>query len=282
MKVGMLLEGGAMRAMFTAGVLDVMLENDIPIDGIIGVSAGALFGPNYFSKQRGRVIRLSKRYAKDKRYISIRNLLLTGNMVSKNFAYYKVNYELDRFDDETFQKSNKGFWAVATNVETGKAEYFKIESAKKDMEKLRASSAMPFVSKMVQIDEGKYLDGGISDAIPINKLIEDGYDKMILILTQPYDYRKKPLDNKKSKMIHMKFKKYPNLIGTMEKRYQTYNQTMEVIQELENKNKIFVIRPNQRIDIHVVERDEHKLQEVYEMGIKEGKENIEKLKKYLN
>ena len=281
MKIGLVLEGGAMRGMFTAGVLDVMMEENINVDGIMGVSAGALFGANYFSNQKGRVIRYSKRFAKDRRYISLFNLIFTGNIVSKNFAYYKMNEKLDPFDTKTFKENNKDFWAVVTNIETGKPEYLKIEEPLKDMEIFRATSAMPLVTKPVVINGQKYLDGAVSDSIPIKKMMEKGYDKVVVVLTRPLNYQKNKLSDKKINMIHRKFQKYPNLINAMENRYQNYNETTELIKKLESENKIFVIRPQTSIDVKVIERDKNKLQNVYDMGIEEMKKNLRKLKEYL-
>lgn len=280
-KVGLVLEGGAMRGMYTAGVLDVLMDNNINIDGIVGTSAGALFGVNYFSKQRGRVIRYSKRFCKDIRYISKLSLFLTGNIVNKNFAYYKVTNKYDIFDNETFKKTNKDYYAVVTNIETGKPEYKKIKDPIKDMEYLRASSALPLVTKNVSINNKLYLDGGISDAIPLNKCIELGYDKIIVLLTQPLDYRKKELSKNKIKLINKKYKKYPHLIETMINRHNNYNNTIEHIIDLEKKQEIFVIRPSKQININIIERDKNKLQNVYDLGVKDANKNIKKLKKYL-
>lgn len=281
-KVGMVLEGGALRGIFTAGVLDVLLENNIKIDGIIGVSAGALFGANYFSKQKGRAFKYNKKYLGDKRYISTKSLLLTGNLVNKDFAYYKITKELEPFDNDTFIKNNKDYYATATNIETGLPTYFKITNVYNQLEELRASSAMPFASKLVKINNGKYLDGGISDAIPLNKCINLGYEKIIVILTQPIDYRKKPLSKKQLRMINLKYHKYPNLINTMKQRYINYNNTLEQIIDMENKKEIFVIRPPQRINIPITSKDTTKIQEVYNMGISECIKNISLLKEYLN
>ena len=155
-KVGLVLEGGAMRGLYTIGVLDVLMENNIEIDGIVGVSAGALFGANYFSNQKGRVIRYNKKYCGDKRYMSLRSLILTGNYINKDFAFYKVTKKLDPFDNETYIKNNKDFYAVVTNVVSGKPEYIKIDDLDEKMEYLRASGSMPFVSKFVEIDGKKY------------------------------------------------------------------------------------------------------------------------------
>lgn len=167
MKVGLVLEGGAMRGMFTAGVLDVFLDEQIHIDGIVSVSAGALFGVNFPSKQKGRVLRYNKKYLNDKRYMGWHSLFTTGNIVNKDFAFYQLPFELDVFDQEAFARSGIDFYTVLTNVESGEAEYVKIYDAFEQMETLRATSAMPFVSKMVEIDGKKYLDGGIADSIPL-------------------------------------------------------------------------------------------------------------------
>ena len=190
MKIGLVLEGGAMRGMYTAGVLDVFLDNNIKVDGIVGVSAGVLFGVNYLSNQKGRAIRYNKKYAKDKRYMGIRTLITTGNIINKEFAYYEVPFKLDVFDEKTYEKSDTEFYATVTNVDTGKPEYIRVKNVFEQMELLRATSAMPFVSRMVTLENKKYLDGGISDSIPIEKCKELGYDKVIVILTWPIEYRK--------------------------------------------------------------------------------------------
>ena len=171
MKVGLVLEGGAMRGMYTAGVLDTFLDNDIKVDGIIGTSAGVLFGVNYPSKQRGRVIRYNKKYCKDKRYMGLHSLFTTGNIINKEFSFYEVPFKLDIFDDKTFNESGIDFYATISNIETGEAEYVKLDSILNQMEVLRATSAMPFVSEIVEIDGKKYLDGGISDSIPYENML---------------------------------------------------------------------------------------------------------------
>lgn len=280
-KVGMVLEGGSLRGLFTAGVLDVLLENKIDITEIVGVSAGALFGVNYFSNQKGRVIRYNKKYCGDKRYMSIKSLILTGNYINKKFAFYKVTKELDPFDNEIFKKNNKEYYAVVTNVETGKPEYLKIKSPVDDLEILRATSAIPLFSKIIKIDGKKYLDGGISDSIPIH-YIKNKYNKNIVILTQPLNYRKHPLSKNKERIIKLKFHKYPNLINTMLNRYKKYNKVIEDIIEMEKNNEIFVIRPEKAINIKLSENNPEKLQEIYDMGVDSGKKAVKKLKKYLD
>jgi len=278
MSIGLVLEGGAMRGMYTAGVLDVFLENNIEVDGIVGVSAGVLFGVNYLSKQKGRVIRYNKKYIKDKRYMGMRSLLRTGNIINKEFAFYELPTKLDIFDEETFEKSKTKMYAAITNIETGKAEYVKLNNIFEQMEVLRATSAMPFVSKIVKLENGKYLDGGISDSIPIDKCKELGYDKIIVILTRPIEYRK----SKSNKMItKIKYFKYPNLVKCINNRYKNYNDTVKKIIDMENKKEIFVIRPSKCVNIKRIEKDENKLQEMYDLGIEDAKNKINELKEFI-
>jgi len=276
----LVLEGGAFRGLFTAGVLDVLLENNIEIDEIVGVSAGALFGVNYFSKQKGRAIRYNKKYCGDKRYMSLRSLLLTGNYINKKFAFYKVTKQLDPFDNEKYKKTNKLFYAVVTNIETGKPEYFKIESPIDDLEILRASSAVPLVSKIIKINSKKYLDGGISDSIPVyyNK---DKYNKNIVVLTQPLNYKKYPLSKQKERLIKLKYRKYPNLINTMINRHNNYNNLIKNIKEMEDKGEIFVIRPSKKLDIKLSEKSPEKMQMIYDHGVEIGNKILKDFKKYI-
>lgn len=279
MKVGLVLEGGAMRGMYTAGVLDTFLDNNIEVDGIIGVSAGVLFGVNYLSKQKGRVIRYNKRFINDKRYMGLWSLLTTGNIINKQFAFYDVPEKLDVFDNDTFMKSKVDFWATITNMETGEAEYIKLKDLFAQMEVLRATSAMPYVSKIVELESGKYLDGGISDSIPVEKCKEFGFDKVIVVLTRPLDYRKKKTKEFLAKAF---YRKYPKFAKTLNNRYKMYNETVEKIIDMENKKEIFVIRPSRFVNVKRIEKDPEKLQEMYELGLEDGRNSLEKLKEYIN
>ena len=278
MSIGLVLEGGAMRGLYTAGVLDVFLDNNIKVDGIIGVSAGVLFGVNYLSKQKGRGIRYNKKFAKDKRYMGMRSFLTTGNIVNKDFAYYEIPTKLDIFDEETFEKSDTDFWATVTNIETGEAEYIKLEKPIDQMEVLRATSAMPIVSEIIEIDGKKYLDGGVSDSIPVEKCKSMGYDKIIVVLTRTIEYRKKKAS---STLAKIKYKEYPKLIETMENRYKKYNETVEKIIDMENKKEIFVIRPSKDLKIKRIEKDVDKLQAMYDLGVSDCKKQLEDLKEYI-
>ena len=278
MSVGLVLEGGAMRGMYTAGALDVFLDNEIKIDGVVGASAGVLFGVNYVSKQRGRAIRYNKKYAKDNRYMGISSYLKTGNIVNKDFAYYEVPFTLDVFDEKAYEESETDFYATITNVETGKPEYVKLENVLEQMELLRATSAMPFVSEMIELNGNKYLDGGVSDSIPIDKCKELGYDKIIVILTRPMEYRK----TKSNQLIpKMKYREYPNLVNAINNRYINYNSTIEKISDMENKKEIFVIRPSKKLKIKRIERDVEKLQAMYDLGVEDCKNYLPDLKKFL-
>lgn len=278
MKVGLVLEGGAMRGLFTAGVLDVFLDNNIDVTDVVGVSAGTLFGVNFVSKQKGRALRYNLKYINDKRYMSTKSWVKTGNLINKDFTYYKVPFQLDIFDNKTFKESPIDFFATVTNIETGEAEYVKIEDAYKQMETLRATSALPFISEIIEVGDKKYLDGGIADSIPVDFFVEQKFDKIIVILTRPITYRKKKTASLQYKMF---YGKYPNLVEKLENRYKDYNDTVERIIELEKQGKVFVIRPSEDINIKRLEKDKEKLRYVYDLGKKDGEETISSLKKYL-
>lgn len=274
----MVLEGGGMRGLYTAGVLDTLLDEKIHIDGMLTVSAGALFGINFASRQKGRALRYNKTYINDKRYISIRSWLKTGDMVNKEFAYYTVPFSLDVFDEDAFKKSGIDFYATVTNMETGKAEYVQITEPFKQMEALRASGSMPFVSRPIEHKGNKYLDGGVSDSIPLEQAEALGYEKNIVILTRPLDYRKtKPSDF----IIDRWYKNYPAFKAALKNRYKNYNDTIEKIIEDEKQGKTFVIRPSETIPIKRLERDPNKLQAMYDLGVKDATTRLKELKNYL-
>ncbi len=280
MKVGLVLEGGGMRALFTAGVLDALLDvKELNIDGIVGVSAGALFGVNYVSGQKERAIRYNKKYARDKRYMGLYSWITTGNAVNKEFAFYEIPFKLDVFDQEKFKESKIDFHVVMTNIENGQAEYILIEDVFEQMEYLRATSALPFASKIIEINGKKYLDGGISDSIPIDYCESLGYDKIILVLTRPENTYK---NDKLSFLYKLVYRKYPNLVERLINMGKDYEVVLKKIEDLENKNKIFVIRPPQVLKIGRLEKNENKIQNVYDIGLNTGKKEIDNLLKYLN
>ena len=281
MKVGLLLEGGAMRGMYTVGALDCLMKNNIKVDGIIGVSAGALFGINYKSKQPGRALRYNLKYCKKKNYMGFYSLITPGDIMNKKFCFDKLIHELDPIDYDTFKNSPEDFWAVVTNMENGKAEYIKVDDLTKQdqVEALRASGSMPFVSRPVKINGKKYLDGGIADSIPIDKIMELGYDKIIVILTRTAGYRK---EKGNTILAKLKYKKYPNFIKTIEDRYLMYNDELDKISKLEKDNKIFVVRPSRKVNIKRIEKNSKRIQEMYDLGVEDMEKSIEKLKEYIN
>lgn len=276
-KVALVLEGGAMRGLYTAGVLDVFMKNDIKADTIIGVSAGALFGINYKSKQIGRALRYNLKYARDKRYMGMYSLLTTGDVMNRDFCFNKLVYELDPFDIETFNNSEIEFYAVVTNMESGKAEYIEIKDGGKDLEYLRASGSMPFVSNIVEINGNKYLDGAVADPIPLKKAIDMGYEKIIVVQTRPADYTK----TKSLLPFDLVYKRYPEFIKTAQNAYINYNETLDFIRKYENEGKIIVLRPSEKIKMRRVEKNLNKLQAIYDVGVKDCNANLTKLKEYI-
>ena len=280
MKVGLVLEGGALRGIYTAGVLDVLLKNNVKVDKIIGVSAGALFGVNYKSNQPGRALRYNLKYCNNKNYMSYHSLLTTGNIVNKEFCFDKLVNELDPFDFDTFSNNKIDFYATVTNVETGKAEYHLIKDLRneKDSEYLRASGSMPFVTKIVEVDGKKYLDGAIADSIPIDKMLTMSVDKIIVVPTRPIDFRRR----KKTTILNkLKYKKYPLFADKLSNRYKMYNEEVERIIDLENQGKVFVIRPSRFVNIKRLEKNPEIIQEMYDLGVSDTKSKLKELKKYL-
>lgn len=275
------MEGGSMRGLFTAGVIDVLLENGIEFDGAIGVSAGAVFGCNYKSKQIGRARRYNKRFCQDPRYGNFKSLLKSGDIFEAKFCYETIPNELDIFDVETYKNNPVEFFVTCTDVETGKAVYHKCMTGDAtDVQWMRASASMPLVSKVVQIGERKLLDGGIADSIPIKFFEAMGYDRNVVVLTRSDAYVKKPL--KFLPMIKLALRKYPNLVKRWANRHNEYNRTVEYVREQEREGKLFVIRPKEEFGISQTESDPEELERVYQLGRAEATERLEELKKYLN
>jgi len=281
MKTGLILEGGAMRGMFTAGVMDVLLENEIKFDGAIGVSAGAAFGVNYKSRQIGRVLRYNTKFSSDKRYCGLRVLLKTGNIYSTDFCYNEVPLVHDPFDFDEFEKNPMDFYVVATDVENGNAVYHKYEGlSDHGFDWIRASASMPLVSQIVDIDGQKLLDGGIADSIPVKYFESIGYTKNIAVLTQCANYQKKK--NKVMPIIKLKYRKYPKFAQTLANRHIMYNNTLSYIEEKEKSGELFVIRPESKLPVSRVEKNPQKLKEAYEIGRRTAQKNLTKIKTFLN
>lgn len=277
-KTGLVLEGGAMRGIYTAGVLDAMMEHQIRADGVIGVSAGAIHGCSLVSGQHGRSIRYYLKYMKDWRFMSFRSLLFTGNLVNTQFCYYDLPDRLDVFDREAFERSPMEFYVTCTNVETGQAEYIHMENMN-EIEYMRASASMPLVSQIVEIGGKKLLDGGVADSIPVQAFRKMGYGRNVVVLTRPEGYRKKP---SKMGLVKAMYRNYPVFIEAMETRYIRYNRTLEEIARLEAAGEILVIRPSRNPDIGRMEKRPEKVMEVYQLGYKDAMEKMEQVRAFLN
>lgn len=274
------MEGGAMRGMFTAGVIDVMMEEGLTFDGAIGVSAGAVFGCNYKSNQIGRAIRYNTAYCRDPRYASVRSLIRTGDLFGEKFCYHDIPDKLDVFDVEAYQKNPMRFYVVCTDVRTGRPVYYECKKGDaEDIQWFRASASMPLAAKVVKIGEHELLDGGISDSIPVRRFEKMGYEKNIIILTQPLDYVKGP--NKLIPVMRLALRKYPNMVRAMARRHKVYNKTTAYIRELEKQGKAYVIRPEKALNIGRVERDPKELKRVYEMGRNTAKAQMKEIKRFL-
>ena len=281
MRTGLILEGGAMRGMFTAGVMDVMMEQDIAFDGAVGVSAGAAFGVNYKSRQIGRAIRYNTRFCADKRYCGVGSLLTSGNIYNTEFCYNEVPRKYDPFDFAAYQANPMEFYVVCTDVQSGKAVYHRYEGDEPSgFDWIRASASMPVVSQMVEIDGCQYLDGALADSIPVRFFESKGYDRNVVILTRPRSYTMKR--NELMPLIRAKYRKYPRLVATIENRHRVYNETLAYISRMERAGKLLVIRPEQALPVSRVERDPEKLREAYEIGRQTALARLDEIGAYLN
>ena len=279
-KTGLVLEGGAMRGLFTAGVSDVLMENDIYTDGAIGVSAGAAFGCNYKSRQIGRAFRYNLRFCKDPRYCSLRSLIKTGDLYGGDFCYRVLPEELDLFDVKTYEASELEFYYVCTDVNTGEPVYYRSTDGKtKDLQWMRASASMPIVSNIIKVDGHELLDGGIADPVPLKYFQSIGYEKNIVVLTRPRNYEKhRP---KLQFVINAALRKYPKLAEAMRRRPFVYNQTLKYIRNEEHKGNAFVIAPPSPLPIGKVEHDPDRIKVVYNIGRKTALDNLDKIKEFL-
>lgn len=278
---GLVMEGGAMRGMFTSGVIDVFLENGIEFDGAIGVSAGATFGCNLKSKQAGRALRYNKKYMGDKRYCSFSSLRKTGDLFNADFCYNKLPNELDLYDYETYAKNPMKFYVVASDCETGTSRYKELVDCRgKEMDWMRSSASMPLCSNVVEIDGMKLLDGGMTDSIPLKAFESMGYDKNVVILTQPRDYVKKP--NKMFFLMKIFLRKYPALLKAMKNRHIMYNEQTKYVFEKADRGEIIVIHPKKSLGISRLEKNPSELERCYNEGRCAAQEKLAEIKAYLS
>ncbi len=279
-KGGLVLEGGGMRGVYTAGVLDFFIDKDIYFENTYGVSAGICHACSYLAKQRDRAYRVNVDYLDDKRYASFYSLVTTGDYFGVKMVYEDIPNKLYPFDKKTFEEYEGNLYSVVTNMKTGEAEYIKLKDMDKDIIYVRASSSLPLLARIIKVDGKEYLDGGIADSIPIEKAIKDGNEKNIVVLTQPNGYRKEK--NKLLPVMKIKYKKYPNFINSMANRHINYNNSLDKIKEEEEKGNVFVIRPSKSLDITRLEKNKDKLEALYNLGYNDAKKAYNKLLNFIS
>lgn len=277
-RTGLVLEGGGVRGIYTAGVLDVFMEEGLTFDGVIGVSAGAIHACSYLSGQKGRSIRYYRKYVSDPRFMSLRSWLKTGDVVGADFCYHELPDKLDVYDHEGFLRNPTPCWVVCTDVETGKAEYVRLTDMRGQIEYLRASASLPYFSRVVEMDGRKFLDGGCADSIPVEAFRRMGYGRNVVVLTRDASYRKKP---EMTALARLVYRKYPAFVRTLERRHEMYNEQLAKIGQMEAEGSIFVIRPAKPLEIGRLESDPEKVQRVYEQGCADARAALAALKAWL-
>ena len=280
MGIGLILEGGGMRGVYTAGVLDFFLDKGILLDNCFGVSAGACHACSYLAGQRGRAFATAVDYLGDKRYCSLHSLITTGDMFGAEMLYETIPKELYPIDNASFLKNTAVFQAVVTNCETGKAEYPVIKDLLRDIGYVRASSSLPLVSRIVKIGGKPYLDGGIADSIPVRQSVLQGNLKNVVVLTRHRQYRKG--ENKLMPLLKMKYKAYPKLVESLQSRHIRYNETLEYIAGEEQKGNLFVIAPQEPLGLSRVEKNREKLQKAYETGYADARRSFSAVKGFIS
>ncbi|OSB09634.1 patatin family protein [Paraclostridium bifermentans] len=274
-KIGLILEGGGMRGIYTAGVLDFFIEKNIEVDITIGVSAGSCHASSYLSKQYKRAYNATVDYINDKRYLSFSNLIKTGSIFGMDFMFNKIPNELNIYDYDTFAKSKSKFVVVATNCETGSPEYFELKDLKKEIIYMQASCSIPMFANIVEIDGFKLVDGGVSDSIPIEYALNQGYKKNIVVLTRDITYKKNK--QKFLPIVNRKYKKFPNLIKAIENRHLNYNKSLNLVNQLEKDGDVLVIRPKKPVNVSQIEKNAKKLTSLYKEGYDDAKELYDKI-----
>lgn len=279
--VGVVLEGGGFRGMYTSGVIDVWMEHGLTADATVGVSAGATFGCNFKSRQIGRARRYNKKYCADPRYASLRNWIFKGDLFSRDFAYGELPWKLDVFDSAAFAADPMRFTVVATDINAGCAVYHDLGPGDVgDIEWIRASASIPMVSHPVQLEGRELLDGGIADSIPVAWMLEQGYDRTVVVLTQPEGYRKEP--NSLMPLLRVWLRRYPKLIELLADRHVRYNETLDAIARLEREGAVFVVRPSESVKMPMMVRDPEILEHAYQVGRADAQKTFDSLLDYLS
>lgn len=280
-KAALILEGGALRVLFTSGILDRFIQNEIEFEYVSGVSGGALCGVNYLSKQVGRTAETNLRFLNDKRYIGMRNLFFHGGIFNFDFLFGPISQTYIPFDYETYLSSEQIFEIVATNCLTGSSDYFRKEEDNDQFEAVKASASMPLVSKIRRVGDQPYLDGGISSSIPYQRAIDLGYEKIVVVLTQDITYRKPENNERVNKVAARYYRKYPEFVKAFVTRPQRYNEELEEIQRLESAGRLFVFRPEHPVDVARVEKDRSKLESLYSHGMTVTDQQLKRMVAYL-
>lgn len=276
---GLILEGGGMRGVYTAGVLDLFLDEGLYLYNIYAVSAGACHACSYVSKQRGRAYKTVYDFIRDRRYASFTNLITTGDFFGVKMAYDDIPNIYLPFDYKAFLQSNSAFYAVLTDCRTGRAEYARVKDLRKDIDLIRASSSLPLMARMVSIGSSLYLDGGLADSIPLVRSISDGNKKNVVIMTQHRGYSKKK--DTLLPVMKARYKAYPELVHSLENRHEQYNSSLKEAYNGEKNGRVFIIQPDRPVEIGRIEKDRNKLQELYQQGYDTAKKLFPDLKKFL-
>lgn len=278
--VGVVFEGGGFRGVYTEGVFDTWLEHNFFATHAIGVSAGVTFGCNYKSCQFGRALRYNKRFCNDPRYAGLKSLITTGNLFNRDFAFGRLPWELDIFDTGTYRANPMRFTTVATDVNTGEAVYHDVnEGTPEDVEWMRASSAIPALSRPVELEGRELLDGGTADSIPFRWMLDQGYERCVVVCTQPAGYRKEP--NSLMPLLRVMLRKYPKLVGLLANRHERYNAQLDELAALEREGRVFVIRPSESVKTPISLKDPSILDRNYEVGRRDGEATFDALMDYI-
>jgi len=280
-QAGLVLEGGGMKGVYTAGVLDLFLDKGVDFSSVYGVSAGACNMCSYISKQRGRALDVNIDYLDSKRYCSVESMIFSGDLFNVNTCYNLIPNYLNPIDNETFMAYEGKAYSVVTNLRTGRPEYLRVKDAVKDIDKVRASSSLPLVSRTVTINGKPYLDGGLSDSIPIQKSIRDGNGKNVIVMTKEIGYRRKPIDSGQLALIKVRYAKYPKVAEIMAERHIVYNECLDFIERMEKEGEVFVIRPQRPNDVRRIERDKARMKALYDQGYEEAEALYEEMMHYL-
>jgi predicted patatin/cPLA2 family phospholipase len=280
-QAGLVLEGGGMKGLYTAGVLDFFLDKGIEFSSVYGVSMGACNLCSYLSKQRGRALDVSVDYLDSKHYCSFESLAITGDLFNEDMCYHLIPEYLYPFDYDTFNKYEGKAYSVCTDIVTGRPEYFRLRDMKKDIEKIHASASLPLVAKNVKIDGRYYLDGGLSDSIPLEKSILDGNRKNIVVMTKEVGFIRKPTSKAQLALIKARYVKYPKVYEAMAERHIHYNNTLDFIKRQEENGQAFVIRPAEKSNVRRVEKDKERLKALYDEGYQDAEASYGRIQKYL-